>query len=86
MNKSDAARKLGQVKSEAKAEAARKNGKLGGRPRKNGKPVNRGRNTNEFNAREHNDYPRVVPVTNCTCPLCGYLHNQILKQVGKEKS
>jgi hypothetical protein len=31
-------RKGGSVKSEAKAEAARRNGKKGGRPRKEGKP------------------------------------------------
>jgi hypothetical protein len=35
MSTSDAARELGRVRSARKAAAARQNGKLGGRPRKN---------------------------------------------------
>lgn len=37
MNNNEAARQLGRITSERKAEAARRNGKLGGRPRKSAK-------------------------------------------------
>ena len=43
VERSELARTLGQYRSPAKSEAARKNGAMGGRPRKDGKPIRRSR-------------------------------------------
>jgi hypothetical protein len=50
------------------------------------KPFNRGRNTNDWNARTDNFYPRTIAVTNCKCPLCAWINKKNVVTPNKPKS